>query len=253
MTQQPTLPVRVRGAILLRLLAVQGAWNYETMVGNGIGFAMEPALRLLPGGRDGAAYREALARQSQYFNAHPYLASVAVGAMARAELDGTDTKQIERFRIACCGPLGSVGDQLVWAAWLPLCAWLSLAAFGLGGSPTVTVLTFLISYNLGHLSLRVWGLHVGYRSGLRVAGALGAPVLRSGPAWISRAGALVAGVAVPLFVQRTVSSNPYLVSAVVAAVAAGGLLAMRLRGRYELWKFSLGFLALIILAALVAK
>lgn len=253
MTPVPTLPARVRAAILLRLLAVQGAWNYETMVGNGIGFAIEPALRLLPGGRDGPAYREALARQSQYFNAHPYLASVAVGAMARAELDGTDAAQIERFRTACCGPLGSVGDQLVWAAWLPLCAWMALAVFGLGGSPTLTVVVFLTLYNLGHLSLRVWGLHVGYRSGLRVAGALGSRVFRSGPAWISRGGALMAGVAVPLFVQRTVSSNVVLVSGVVAAVAVGGFMVMRLRGRYELWKFALGFLALVILTALVAK
>ena len=33
-------------------------------------------------------FKTALARESQYFNAHPYLASVAVGALARAELDG---------------------------------------------------------------------------------------------------------------------------------------------------------------------
>lgn len=63
----------------------------------------------------------------------------------------------------------------------------------------------------------------------------------------------MAGVAVPLFVQRTVSSNVVLVSGVVAAVAVGGFMVMRLRGRYELWKFALGFLALVILTALVAK
>ena len=40
----------------------------------------EPALRLLPGGVGGPAYRAALARECQYFNAHPYLAAIAVGA-----------------------------------------------------------------------------------------------------------------------------------------------------------------------------
>ena len=83
-------------------------------------------------GQDGHAYRAALARESQYFNAHPYLAAVAVGALARAELDGEPPARIERFRTALCGPLGSVGDRLVWAAWLPLCSLVALAAFGLG-------------------------------------------------------------------------------------------------------------------------
>ena len=59
---QPTLPVMTRVAIFFRLLAVQGAWNYETLVGNGIGFCVEPALRRLPGGMDGDAYRAARRR-----------------------------------------------------------------------------------------------------------------------------------------------------------------------------------------------
>src|SRR5712691_11853622 len=64
------LPLRTELAILLRLLAVQGTWNYETMIGNGIGFSIEPALRLLPGGIHSPEFKAALARQSKYFNAH---------------------------------------------------------------------------------------------------------------------------------------------------------------------------------------
>lgn len=66
MTAQVEIPVRTRLAMFVRLLAIQGAWNYETLLGNGVGFCVEPALRLLPGGQDGPAYRAALARQSQY-------------------------------------------------------------------------------------------------------------------------------------------------------------------------------------------
>src|SRR6185503_2056876 len=44
------LPLLTELAILVRLLAIQGSWNYETLNGNGIGFCIEPALRLLPGG-----------------------------------------------------------------------------------------------------------------------------------------------------------------------------------------------------------
>src|SRR5688500_11534516 len=79
----------------LRLFAVQGAWNYETMLGNGIAFCTEPALRLLPGGMKGQRYTEAMVRQARYFNAHPYFAGVAVGALARAELDDVSPQLIE--------------------------------------------------------------------------------------------------------------------------------------------------------------
>ena len=73
------LPLRLKLAMYFRLLALQGSWNYETLNGTGVGFAMEPALRLLPGGVDGEAYRRALARESRYFNAHPYLARLQWG------------------------------------------------------------------------------------------------------------------------------------------------------------------------------
>ena len=165
----PALPFRTRFAIFLRLLAVQGSWNYEILMGNGLAFAVEPALRLLPGGRGGPAYRAAMKRQVGYFNAHPYLAGVAVGALARAELSGEAPERIDRFRTACCGPLGSVGDRLVWAGWLPLCSVMALAAFGLGASPAGVVLLFLGSFNVGHFALRIWGLDAGYRDGLKVA------------------------------------------------------------------------------------
>ena len=123
MTAPASLPWRVQLRILFRLFAVQGSWNYEILLGTGIGFCIEPALRLLPGGAHGAAYRAALARQSQYFNCHPYFAGVSVGALAKAELDGESPDRIERFRTALCGPLGSVGDRLVWAAWLQCPVW----------------------------------------------------------------------------------------------------------------------------------
>src|SRR5688572_10150494 len=84
----PVLGARTHASMYLRCLAVQGSWNYENLIGNGIGFCVEPALRRLPGGVGAPAYRQALARQSAYFNAHPYLASLAVGALARAEIDG---------------------------------------------------------------------------------------------------------------------------------------------------------------------
>ena len=42
------LPLVTELEIFTRLLAIQGSWNYESLIGNGIGFCIEPALRLLP-------------------------------------------------------------------------------------------------------------------------------------------------------------------------------------------------------------
>lgn len=242
----PVLPMRVRAQVLLRLLAIQGAWNYETLLGNGIGFCIEPALSLLPGGVHTPRFKEALARQSRYFNAHPYLAGVAVGALARAEIDGEAPERIERFRTALCGPLGSVGDRLVWAGWLPFCSLIGLVVFGLGGGPVAVLAIFLGLYNAGHLALRAWGLQIGWTHGLRVATALAHPLLRRGPQAIGRATALAAGIALPLAFGRVIGPGRYLLGGVVLAVVAGALLVIRLEGRLEGWRLAL--LALLAFA-----
>jgi PTS system mannose-specific IID component len=237
--------------MFLRLLAVQGAWNYETLMGNGIAFAVEPALRLLPGGRGGESYRAAIARQNGYFNANPYLAGLAVGALANAELSGEATDRIERFHTACCGPLGSVGDRLVWAGWLPACSLLALAAFGLGMRPAGVVLIFLGTYNLGTMALRYWGLRAGYREGLRVGSALGIPLLRKGPAQVARGSALLAGIAIPLAVRGVIGPARGEVEMVFAAAAVGAVALARFHGRVEGWRLAVVGLALFILISVV--
>jgi PTS system mannose-specific IID component len=250
MTARPAtqpLPLSTRLAMFFRLLAVQSAWNYETLVGNGIGFCVEPALRRLPGGLDGDQYRAALARESQYFIAHPYLTSVAVGALARAELDGEAPERIERFRTALCGPLGALGDRLVWATFLPLCSLAALAAFGLGASPLVTVLTFLLLYNAGHLGLRAWGLHAGWKKGLAVAQSLGHPMLQQAQPRLGKVAAVLAGLALPLAINRIIGSSELLLFGTLAGSLAGAIILTVLHGRAEGWKVSVGVLTVFVL------
>jgi len=242
-----SLPFRVRLAMFVRMLAVQGSWNYETLLGTGIGFVMEPALRYLPGGVDGPQYRAALARESRYFNAHPYLTGIAVGSLTRAELDGVDPARIERFRSALASPLGSVGDRLVWASWLPFCSVVALGVFGAGASALAVVGTFLLLYNAGHFLLRAWGLHIGLSRGLNVASALGNPVFRQGPQYIGGAAALVAGIALPVALHRVVGPGRVFAGGIIGAALIGILLLARLRERAEGWRIALGVLAVFVL------
>ena len=245
-----SLPPGTWFRMYLRLFAVQGAWNYETMLGNGIGFCTEPALRLLPGGMKGQRYKEAMVRQARYFNAHPYLAGVAVGALARAELDNVSPELIERFRTALGGPLGSVGDRLVWASWLPLCSLLALAAFGMDAPPATVVGIFLVTYNIGHFALRAWGLRVGFHRGLRVADALAHPVLRRGPQYVGSAAALLAGIAIPLAAREVIGGGRFLAAEIILLAIGGGLLLARFE-RVQGWRLSLGVLALFVLYSVI--
>lgn len=240
--------------VFSRLFAIQASWNYELLMGTGIGFCVEPALRALPGGVEGPRYRDALARESRYFNAHPYLAAVAVGSLARAELDGVPAKHIDRFRTALCGPLGSVGDRLVWAGWLPVCSLVALTAYGLGLGPLPVLAIFLGSYNAGHVALRIWGLRAGWTHGIKVASALRGPVFRSGPVVLARAGALMAGVALPLALARLIGPGrtaPGQVTGVLIAAVVGSVLLARMHGRVEGWRIALGVLAAFVLFAMV--
>jgi PTS system mannose-specific IID component len=148
--------------------------------------------------RDGGApYRAALVRQSQFFNAHPYFASIAIGAAARAELDGEAPERVERMRTALCGPLGALGDRLIWAGWLPACVALGLVLVTLGARGW-GVAAFLVLYNVVHVVLRVWGLRAGWRAGLHVTGALVHPLLRQGLASVGPLAALAVGAALPM-------------------------------------------------------
>lgn len=243
----PSIPAWTWVAIFTRMLAIQGAWNYETLLGNGIGFCVEPALRHLPGGPHGPAFKAAMARESTYFNAHPYLAAVAVGALARAELSGVAPERIERFRTALSGPLGSVGDRLVWAGWLPFASLVSLAAFGLGARPLLVIGIFLVLYNAGHVALRVWGLRVGWKHGLAVAPSLGNPLLRRGPAHVARAAAAAAGVALPLAAARVLEGGSTVLATVLVIAALLSVVLIRVHGRVEGYKLALVLIALFAL------
>ncbi|MCU0625485.1 MAG: PTS system mannose/fructose/sorbose family transporter subunit IID [Gemmatimonadaceae bacterium] len=248
----PPLPLATRLRIVIRLFAIQASWNYEVLMGSGIGFCVEPALRLLPGGQGGEAYRAALARQSQYFNAHPYLAAIAVGALARAELEGQPPARIERFRTALCGPLGSVGDRLVWVGLLPTASWFALVLFGLGVGAPGCVLAFLLLFNVAHVALRLWGLERGWRAGLGVAQSLAHPLLREGPTRLARLGTFLSGVAVPLVIARLVGDS-LAASAIAVAVALGGAgVLVYLHGRVEGWRIAL-VVAVAALAFLLVR
>jgi PTS system mannose-specific IID component len=230
----------------LRLFAVQGSWNYDRMLGIGVGVAAEPLLRDLRAG-DNGAYHAAVARSARFFNAHPYLAGLAVGAAARAERDGAAPAQIERLRSALIGPLGSLGDRLVWAGWLPLVASAALAAVSLGAG-WLSIAAFLVIYNAGHVALRGWALREGWALGTRVGAALHASVLQRSTAWALPAMGLVTGFAIPL-VAHTLAApfTGWQRGALAIGAVAGFLLLQWLRGALDGLRLGLGLVEIALI------
>jgi PTS system mannose-specific IID component len=232
---------------LLRLFAVQGSYNYERMLGVGVGVAEEPLLRDLGDGR----YRPAVARGAHFFNAHPYLIGLVVGAAARAEHEGATPDQVERLREALCGPLGSLGDRIVWAGWLPFLSGLALAAIAFGAG-WWAVAAFLLVYNVGHVALRWWALRAGWTHGTRVGAALHHPFLQRAGTWLGSAMALAVGAALPLAAEFLAAPFETRARLVLAVVAALGFLAMRWRGdRISGLRLALGLAALALIVGWV--
>jgi hypothetical protein len=109
----------------------------------------------------------------------------------------------------------------------------------------------LVSYNLGHLWMRAWGLRVGFQKGLRVADALGNPVLRRGPQVVGTAAALIAGAAIPLASSRLIGGGRIFAAEIILLAMAGGVLFARFGGRLEGWRLSLAILALFVLFSVI--
>jgi mannose/fructose/N-acetylgalactosamine-specific phosphotransferase system component IID len=216
-------------AAFLRSFAVQGSWNYRTMIGGGLGYALTPLLRRIHAG-DPVALRQAIERHAGSFNAHPYLSPVAIGALARLEHEGRDAETCDRFRTALRGPLGALGDQAVWAGWRPFCALVTILAVLSGADARLAVMAFFIIYNAGHVGLRFWGFRMGWHAGLDVGGALNRSPLRALGGRLMPVNQALTGAVVVMLVARAPGFEPGAWEAGLVAVAALGAFILPSRG-----------------------
>jgi PTS system mannose-specific IID component len=233
---------------ILRLLAVQAAWTYERMSGIGVGHAAAPLLKHHLSAVSPEARHAAIARSAEFFNSHPYLAGVAVGAVVRAERDGTPGATILRLRTALSGPLGAMGDQLVWAGQVPALIGLALAAVPWMGA--TAVLAAVIVHNVLRLALTVWGLDLGLREGLGVGGALQRSWLPQRADDAQRLAAFAVGLAVPITAWYLLNQVPMVPGVGVVGVGVvGALLAVAsgTRSRVTGLRIGLGLVAVTLL------
>jgi mannose/fructose/N-acetylgalactosamine-specific phosphotransferase system component IID len=227
---------RARWGVFLRSFAIQGSFNYRTLIGAGFAFALLPVLRAIHG-HDEAALTEAVRRHSGLFNSHPYLSAAALGAVARMEEEGRDVGVIERFKMAVRGSLGTLGDRVFWAGWRPICVLAALGLLALGLPWWAVVGCFLVVYNAGHIAVRVAGFRLGLSAGFQVGERLRSVPLGRVQQALTAAGAFFAGLVVAVAVGRGVlpaesmppSSGPHWGAAAAVAAVAGIWFGTRLR------------------------
>ncbi len=126
------------------------------------------------------------------FNANPYLANFAVGAIAKLEEKKTPPQQIIRFKDLLRGPLGALGDSLIWQNLRPTLLVLGIVLaerFGLLGA-----LCFWLIFNLHQIYLRARALLKGYALGLAVSSDLNKGYLQNMTKWSGRLGGVLSGI-----------------------------------------------------------
>ncbi|MBR9990450.1 MAG: PTS system mannose/fructose/sorbose family transporter subunit IID [Gemmatimonadetes bacterium] len=190
------LPASVRWSVFLRSFAIQGSWNYRTLQGSGFAYALMPVLRHVYG--DTERLQDAVIRHSTLFNAHPYLAGIALGAVARMEVDGEDAALIERFKTALRGSLGTLGDRIIWAGWRPACVLLGMVVLLATSSALAGVASFLLVYNTGHVGLRWWALQLGFDGGRHVGERMRTIPVSRWHRFVVTTAAFLLGAALPL-------------------------------------------------------
>jgi len=232
-----------------RSLLLQVLLNYRTMQGSGYLFALWPWLRR----SESSSVR--VKACADYLNAHPVFGALAIGAMRRRIEEGDverDPTEFGKWQESLCGPLGMVGDSLIWDRWKPLL--FSLGVLLLLWFPAIEVwagvaIGCLLLYNVPLVRLRVWAVSEGYRLGGNVLEALGHPLVGRLRKGLSIAGACVAGL---LLASGVLQSGSTAWSAAAQFAVAFALMLLAVSRRWGiLWSLLLALGAALLVPAIL--
>ncbi len=176
--------------LYLRSFLVQNGWNYERMTALGFAWILKPLTGKLFGSTE--EQKSFLKRHLLGFNANPYMVDYAVGAVVKLEEDRTPAEQIIRFKNSLRGPLGAIGDRLIWQNLKPALLILSLAlciTLGAWGAAIGWLL-----FNLFQVYHRARGIVKGYNLGWGLSSELTKGYLQRMTVWSNRMGAFFLGI-----------------------------------------------------------
>ena len=174
MNREPVLTKKdcVKGACRWSLMAVT-TFNYDTQLAPAVVFGIGPLLRkIYP---DDDEYVEALNTHFRYFNTHPWVANLVLGAtLALEDKEGISAADaVQNIKVSLMGPLAGIGDTLIWTL-LPTILGSIAGYMALEGNPVGTILWLLT--NVFFIAVRTQLMWVGYREGTKLSTKFGGKI-----------------------------------------------------------------------------
>ena len=151
-----------------RSLLLQASFNYERMQACGWLYGLIPGLKKVHTNKEDLS--KSMSLHMEFFNTHPFLVTFIMGLVLAMEEGKEDRVTIRAIKIATMGPLGGIGDSLLWLTALPV-----TASIGIGmakaGNPLGPIV-FLILINIIHFALQFGLMNYGYQTGVSALSTL---------------------------------------------------------------------------------
>ncbi|WP_320958008.1 PTS system mannose/fructose/sorbose family transporter subunit IID, partial [Enterocloster asparagiformis] len=124
---------------------------------------------------DDDEYVEALNNHFRYFNTHPWVANLVLGAtLALEDKEGISAADaVQNIKVSLMGPLAGIGDTLIWTL-LPTILGSIAGYMALEGNPVGTILWLLT--NVFFIAVRTQLMWVGYREGTKLITKFGGKI-----------------------------------------------------------------------------
>lgn len=167
---------KVLKKVFFRSFLLQAIWNFKGMQNAGFLYTIKPVLDFLY--KNEEEKKDAYLRHLDFFNTHPYCASLIFGVVAREEklfAESKDRQYIENVintKKILGGPVAAFGDSMVWGIIRPFAALVGTCLILLF-SRNVNLMWIgpavaFIIFNIFHLTIRYRGLFSGFDEGNRI-------------------------------------------------------------------------------------
>lgn len=200
MNKTPVLTKKDINKAALRWMGMAvNTYTYQYQQAGSIVYSLGPALRKIYDNDED--YVASLNNHFNYFNTHPWMASMVLGAVLGIEDEGgIEAKEaVQSFKIGLMGPMAGIGDSLIWVLYPTIMG--SIAGYmALEGNMTGILIWLLL--NIVFMFVRVKLFHLGYHSGTKLISTLG-DKLNLLTESMSILGLVVAGALIPSVVKIT--------------------------------------------------
>jgi len=205
--------------LALKSLFYQGNLNHENMQGAGFSYLISEAAKT----KGIVLDEDTLRRETEYFHTHPYLANFILGMWVKEhKLDG----QPDFYKKVYASAFGALGDSFFWHSLRPFC-FLIAAMIGFA-DPFYGIVTYLVLYNIFHLSFRFSGFTIGYNMGKDVIVFFNRIGMNRWAGHMDLGSAFMLGLLLSFFVKHCSDFGPLIIGVLTVYLLLGLAFARKL-------------------------